>query len=197
MVSSRRAGEDHRTKQQNKLMAFHLRRGSTPPLVGGHNRYGLVPGQLKTLHVILLSLSLNSFSSLLYLPQIPPFLRPPFLRPLFVHPPSFLLSSISSSPCLLSFNFTFSLSHSSQNSFDQSDGQKLSERFSSSLALTNNKSSASMERGRFLSPGLGIRASRSYDLLTDAIHEDHTDIGDVFSLRDNTPFMSYGISPRL
>ena len=47
MVSSRRAGEDHRTKQQNKLMAFHLRRGSTPPLVGGNNRYGSVPGQLK------------------------------------------------------------------------------------------------------------------------------------------------------
>ena len=122
------------------------------------------------------------------------------------HPPS-LTSCVPRSPLLLAsslFHFTFSLSHSSQTSFDQSDSHQLSDRFSSSLALTNNKSSVNSltrERGRYLSPGSGIRASRSYDLLTDAIHDDFTDRGDVFSSsfhgRDNSPFMSYGISPRL
>ena len=177
-ISPRRAGEDHRTRQQNKLMAFHLRRGSTPPLIGGNNRYGSVAGQMTILYTIyMLSYSLSLFST---------FLNPLLSSVLSCPPPAPLILYVPQSSLLLAsslFHFSFSLSHSSHTSFDQSDGHQLS------------------ERGRYLSPGSGIRASRSYDLLTDAIHDDYTDRGEVFSSsfhgRDNTPFMSYGISPRL
>ena len=108
-ISPRRAGEDHRTRQQNKLMAFHLRRGSTPPLIGGNNRYGSVAVQMTILYTIYMlsySLSLSllfSFSSpLFHLPQPPPFLCPLLPTP---RPPHFICSSIFSSPCLLSFSF--------------------------------------------------------------------------------------------
>ena len=110
MVSPRRAGEDHRTKQQNKLMAFHLRRGSTPPLIGGNNRYGSVAGQMIILYTICMvsySLSLSLFLLALF-----PLLFSTSLKPLLssiLSCPStslhFLCFSISSSPCLLSFPF--------------------------------------------------------------------------------------------